>query len=106
MAQRKILVIAAALEAGVDVFVIDSAHGQFKNVLQTIKTIRNEFDSIEIIGGNIATSDAAKELAKAGVDAVKVGMGPGFGITRIIAGIGVPQITAILEIKEALKKIM
>ena len=66
----------ALFEAGVDVFVIDSAHGHSKNVLQTIKTIRNEFDDIEIIGGNIATSDAAKELAKAGVDAVKVGMGP------------------------------
>ncbi len=95
----------ALFEAGVDVFVIDSAHGHSKNVLQTIKTIRNEFDDIEIIGGNIATADAAKELAKAGVNAVKVGMGPGsICTTRIIAGIGVPQITAILEIKEALKK--
>ena len=95
----------ALFEAGVDVFVIDSAHGHSKNVLQTIKNIRNEFNDIEIIAGNIATADAAKELAKAGVDAVKVGMGPGsICTTRIIAGIGVPQITAILEIKEALKK--
>ncbi len=95
----------ALFEAGVDVFVIDSAHGHSKNVLQTIKNIRNEFKDIEIIAGNIATADAAKELAKAGVDAVKVGMGPGsICTTRIIAGIGVPQITAILEIKEALKK--
>ncbi len=95
----------ALFEAGVDVFVIDSAHGHSKNVLKTIKTIRNSFDHIEIIGGNIATPDAAVELAKAGVNAVKVGMGPGsICTTRIIAGIGVPQITAILEIKEALKK--
>ena len=95
----------ALFDAGVDVFVIDSAHGHSKNVLKTIKTIRNSFDNIEIIGGNIATPDAAVELAKAGVNAVKVGMGPGsICTTRIIAGIGVPQITAILEIKEALKK--
>ena len=95
----------ALFEAGVDVFVIDSAHGHSKNVLQTIKAIRNEFNDIEIIGGNIATADAAIELAKAGVNAVKVGMGPGsICTTRIIAGIGVPQITAILQIKEALKK--
>ncbi len=95
----------ALFEAGVDVFVIDSAHGHSKNVLKTIKAIKNSFDGIEIIGGNIATADAAIELAKAGVDAVKVGMGPGsICTTRIIAGIGVPQITAILEIKEALKK--
>ena len=95
----------ALFEAGVDVFVIDSAHGHSKNVLDTIKTIKRSFKDIEIIGGNIATADAAKELAKAGVSAVKVGMGPGsICTTRIIAGIGVPQITAILEIKQAIKK--
>ncbi len=94
----------ALFEAGVDVFVIDSAHGHSKNVIDTIKTIKQSFKDIEIIGGNIATADAAKELAKAGVSAVKVGMGPGsICTTRIIAGIGVPQITAILEIKQALK---
>ena len=95
----------ALFEAGVDVFVIDSAHGHSKNVIDTIKTIKQSFKGIEIIGGNIATADAAKELAKAGVSAVKVGMGPGsICTTRIIAGIGVPQITAILEIKQALMK--
>ena len=95
----------ALFEAGVDVFVIDSAHGHSKNVIDTIKTIKHSFKDIEIIGGNIATADAAKELAKAGVSAVKVGMGPGsICTTRIIAGIGVPQITAILEIKQAIKK--
>ena len=95
----------ALFEAGVDVFVIDSAHGHSKNVIDTIKTIKRSFKDIEIIGGNIATADAAKELAQAGVSAVKVGMGPGsICTTRIIAGIGVPQITAILEIKQAIKK--
>ena len=90
-------------EVGVDLFVIDSAHGHSKNVIETIKMIKNEFPDIDIIGGNIATAEAAVELAKAGVDAVKVGMGPGsICTTRIIAGIGIPQITAILNIKEAL----
>ncbi len=90
--------------AGVDVFVIDSAHGHSKNVIDTIKMIKKEFPNIDIIGGNVATSEGAKELEKSGVDAIKVGMGPGsICTTRIIAGIGVPQITAILEIKQAMK---
>ena len=92
-------------EAGVDLFVIDSAHGHSKNVIDTIKVIKKEFPSIDVIGGNVATSEGALELVKAGADAVKVGMGPGsICTTRIIAGIGVPQISAILDIKEALKK--
>ena len=91
-------------DVGVDLFVIDSAHGHSKNVIETIKTIKDEFPDIDIIGGNIATAEAAIELAKAGVDGVKVGMGPGsICTTRIIAGIGIPQISAILNIKEALK---
>ena len=91
-------------DVGVDLFVIDSAHGHSKNVIETIKTIKDEFQDIDIIGGNIATAEAAIELAKAGVDGVKVGMGPGsICTTRIIAGIGIPQISAILNIKEALK---
>ena len=95
----------ALADAGVDVFVIDSAHGHSKNVIDTIKTIKKEFSNIDIIGGNVATADGAIELAKAGVDAIKVGMGPGsICTTRIIAGIGVPQITAILEIKMLKRK--
>ncbi len=91
--------------AGVDLFVIDSAHGHSKNVIETIKIIKKEFPSIDLIGGNVATPEGALELVKAGADAVKVGMGPGsICTTRIIAGIGVPQISAILDIKEALKK--
>ena len=92
-------------EAGVDLFVIDSAHGHSKNVIETIKIIKKEFPSIDLIGGNVATPAGALELVNAGADAVKVGMGPGsICTTRIIAGIGVPQISAILDIKDALKK--
>ena len=95
----------ALFDEGVDVFVIDSAHGHSKNVIQMIKDIKSKFPSIEVIGGNIATAEAAIALEKAGADAVKVGMGPGsICTTRIIAGIGVPQITAIFEIKKALAK--
>ena len=91
-------------EVGIDLFVIDSAHGHSKNVLDTIKMIKKEFSDIDIIGGNVATPEGAIELVKAGADAVKVGMGPGsICTTRIIAGIGVPQITAILTIKDALQ---
>lgn len=93
----------ALAKAGVDVFVIDSAHGHSLNVINTIKLIKDKFKDIDVIGGNIATAEAATELVKAGADAVKVGMGPGsICTTRIIAGIGVPQISAILEIKKAL----
>ena len=89
--------------AGVDLFVIDSAHGHSKNVVETIKLIKKEFPSIDVMGGNVATPEGAQALIEAGVDSVKVGMGPGsICTTRIIAGIGVPQITAILSIKEKL----
>ena len=92
----------ALYESGVDVYVIDSAHAHSKNVIDTIKKIKSTFKDIDVIGGNIATSEAALELVKAGADAVKVGMGPGsICTTRIIAGIGVPQISAILDIKNA-----
>ena len=93
------------VKAGIDVFVVDSAHGHTKNVLDTIKMIKKEFKDIDIIGGNIATAEAAIALRDAGADAVKVGMGPGsICTTRIIAGIGVPQMTAIMDIKAALKE--
>ena len=95
----------ALANEGVDVFVIDSAHGHSKNVIEMIKAIKTKYKNIDVIGGNIATAEAALDLQKAGADAVKVGMGPGsICTTRIIAGIGVPQITAIYEIKNALKK--
>ena len=94
----------ALFNEGVDVLVIDSAHGHSKNVIETIKAIKQKFPSVDVIGGNIATADAAMELVKAGADAVKVGMGPGsICTTRIIAGIGVPQISAIFDVSKALK---
>ena len=93
----------ALSEAGVDLFVIDSAHGHSKNVIDTIKMIKKELPNIDVMGGNVATPDGAQALIDAGVDSVKIGMGPGsICTTRIIAGIGVPQITAILSIKEKL----
>ena len=99
-----ILRAEALHKEGVDVFVIDSAHGHSKNVINMIKEIKAKFKDVDVIGGNIATAEAAIALEKAGADAVKVGMGPGsICTTRIIAGIGVPQITAIFEIKKALK---
>ena len=95
---------SALSDAGVDLFVIDSAHGHSKNVLETIKNIKNKFPKIDVMGGNVATPEGAEALIDAGVDSVKIGMGPGsICTTRIIAGIGVPQITAILSIKEKLK---
>ena len=94
----------ALFHEGVDVLVIDSAHGHSKNVIETIKAVKQKFPSVDVIGGNIATADAAMELFKAGADAVKVGMGPGsICTTRIIAGIGVPQISAIFDVSTALK---
>ena len=94
----------ALSEAGVDLFVIDSAHGHSQNVIDTIKLIKKEFPDIDVMGGNVATPDGAQALIDAGVDSVKIGMGPGsICTTRIIAGIGIPQISAILNIKEALK---
>ncbi len=95
---------AALVEAGVDVLVVDSAHGHSKNVIEAIKKIKNDHPNVDVIGGNVATPEGAIELVKAGADAIKVGMGPGsICTTRIIAGIGVPQITAILRVREALK---
>ena len=93
----------ALYEAGVDLFVIDSAHGHSQNVIDIIKLIKKEFPDIDVMGGNVATPEGAQALIDAGADSVKIGMGPGsICTTRIIAGIGVPQVTAILSIKEKL----
>ena len=90
--------------AGVDLFVVDSAHGHSKNVIETIKVIKKEFKDIDVMGGNVATPEGAIALRDAGADAIKIGMGPGsICTTRIIAGMGVPQITAILSIKDKFK---
>lgn len=93
----------ALVEAGVDLLVVDSAHGHSENVIKTIKAIKSSFTEVDVMGGNVATPEGAQSLIEAGVDAIKIGMGPGsICTTRIIAGIGVPQITAIITIREAL----
>ncbi|MCM1468037.1 MAG: IMP dehydrogenase, partial [Alistipes sp.] len=90
--------ITALVNAKVDVIVVDSAHGHSKNIIETVKKIKAAYPDLQVIAGNIATGEAAKALIEAGVDAVKVGIGPGsICTTRIIAGIGVPQVTAIMD---------
>jgi len=88
---------AALVEAGVDVLVVDSAHGHSKGVLEAVRTLKERF-SVEVIGGNVATAEGARALAEAGADAVKVGIGPGsICTTRVVTGVGMPQITAVME---------
>ena len=96
--------VSLLAEAGVDVIVVDTAHGHSEGVLQRIKWVKQNFPHVEVIGGNSATANAAKALVDHGADAVKVGIGPGsICTTRIVAGVGVPQITAICNVAEALK---
>ena len=97
--------IEKLIEAGADIIVIDTAHGHSQNVLKAIKEIKKLYSDIDVIAGNIATSDGAKALIDAGVDAIKIGIGAGsICTTRIIAGIGVPQLTAILDASQIAKK--
>ena len=97
--------IDALLRAGCDVIVIDTAHGHSKNVIDAIKDTRRNFKDIQLIAGNIATPDACEALIKAGTDGVKIGVGPGsICTTRIVAGIGVPQISAIFDVEKVAKK--
>ncbi|TAM50561.1 MAG: IMP dehydrogenase [Paraburkholderia sp.] len=96
--------VAALAGAGVDVIVVDTAHGHSKGVLERVRWVKKHFPHVEVIGGNIATADAARALVEYGADGVKVGIGPGsICTTRIVAGVGVPQITAIANVAEALK---
>ena len=95
--------VAALAEAGVDVIVVDTAHGHSQGVLKRVEWVKKTYPKIEVIGGNIATADAAKALADHGADAVKVGIGPGsICTTRIVAGVGVPQISAVDNVANAL----
>lgn len=90
--------VQALVKAGVDVIVVDSAHGHSKNVLRTVQWIKTEYPQVPVVAGNVATAGGAESLIEAGADAVKVGVGPGsICTTRIIAGVGVPQITAIMD---------
>ena len=95
--------VSALVEAGVDILVVDTAHGHSQGVLDRVAWIKQTFPQVEVIGGNIATGEAAKALVEVGVDAVKVGIGPGsICTTRIIAGVGVPQVSAIANVASAL----
>jgi IMP dehydrogenase len=97
--------ISGLISANVDVVAIDTAHGHSAKVVQSVKDVRKEFPTLEIIAGNVATAEATKALIEAGVDAVKVGVGPGsICTTRVVAGVGVPQITAIMDCFSEAKK--
>ena len=96
--------VAALVEAGVDVLVVDSAHGFSKGVIDRVRRTKQEFPDLQVIGGNIVTGDAAEALVEAGADGVKVGIGPGsICTTRVVAGVGVPQVSAVAEVAAALK---
>ncbi len=95
----------ALIDAGVDVLTVDTAHGHSKGVIDAVKAIKTKFKDIQVIAGNIATSEGAEALIKAGADAVKVGIGPGsICTTRIVAGVGVPQLTAIIDVVNMARK--
>jgi IMP dehydrogenase len=97
--------VAALVAAGVDVIVIDTAHGHSRGVIETVKRVKRKYPDLELIAGNVGTPEATIDLIKAGADAVKVGIGPGsICTTRVIAGVGVPQVTAIYQCSQAAKK--
>lgn len=97
--------VKALVEAGVDVVALDSAHGHSKNIINKVKEIKKAYPDLDLIAGNIATAEAAEALIKAGADCIKVGIGPGsICTTRVVAGIGVPQITAIYDVSRVAKK--
>ena len=96
--------VSALVDAGVDAVIVDTAHGHSRGVIDTVRDVKKSFDSIDIVAGNVATAEAALALVEAGVDAVKVGIGPGsICTTRVIAGVGVPQLRAVMEVSEALE---
>lgn len=96
--------VEALVKAGVDVIIVDTAHGHSQGVLDRVKWVKETYPQVDVIGGNIATAEAAIDLVKAGADAVKVGIGPGsICTTRIVAGVGVPQLTAIANVAKGLK---
>ena len=97
--------VAALSEAGVDMVVVDTAHGHSRGVIERVRWVKQHYPDIQVVAGNVATAEAARALAEAGVDGVKVGIGPGsICTTRIVAGVGVPQITAVANVVEGLKK--
>ncbi|WP_156497852.1 IMP dehydrogenase, partial [Oleiphilus sp. HI0043] len=98
--------VDALVQAGVDVIVVDTAHGHSKGVIDRVRWVKENYPQVQVVGGNIATAEAAIALAEAGADAVKVGIGPGsICTTRIVAGIGVPQVSAVANVSAALKEL-
>ena len=96
--------ITALVEAGVDAIVIDTAHGHSKGVIKLLKEVKKKFKSLDVVVGNIATGEAAKDLAHAGADGIKVGIGPGsICTTRVIAGVGMPQLSAIINVSNSIR---
>jgi IMP dehydrogenase len=96
--------VEALVEAGIDVVVVDTAHGHTQGVINRVRSIKQRYPGVQVIAGNVATGEGAIALADAGADAVKVGIGPGsICTTRVVAGVGVPQLTAISKVREALK---
>ena len=97
--------VDALIEAGVDLLIVDTSHGHSKGVIDRVRRIKDKFSDLQVIGGNIVTEEAAELLVKAGADGVKVGIGPGsICTTRIVAGVGVPQISAVADVAAAMKK--
>jgi IMP dehydrogenase len=96
--------LAALVDAGVDVVIVDTAHGHSKNVIDRVRAVKRQYPDLQLIAGNVVTAAGAKALVDAGVDGVKVGIGPGsICTTRIVAGVGIPQITAVAEVSESLE---
>lgn len=96
--------VSALVESNVDAIIIDTAHGHTKGVVEALKKVKNKFSNLDVVVGNIATAEAAKYLVEAGADGIKVGIGPGsICTTRVIAGVGVPQLSAVIEVAEAIK---
>ena len=97
--------VEALIKAKVDVIVVDTAHGHSQGVLDAVKNIKSKYPDLQLIAGNIATGEAARDLIEAGADAIKVGIGPGsICTTRVVAGIGVPQVTAIYDCYQVAKE--
>jgi IMP dehydrogenase len=96
--------VSLLVEAGADVVIVDTAHGHTRGVLDRVRAIKREHEDLQLVAGNVVTGEAAKALVDAGVDAVKIGVGPGsICTTRIVAGVGIPQITAVAEVADALE---
>ena len=95
----------ALIDSGTDVLIVDTAHGHSKNVIQSVNRIKQKSNYVQLIAGNVGTEEGAQALIDAGADAIKVGIGPGsICTTRMVAGVGVPQLTAILNVVEIAKK--